>query len=81
MKRSLFFAIAAVLATAWLSLVPVYYLVDGDKRLWAIWVTTVAITSELGISGIAALLGITALLEQHDFWRRLMRHRSAWSDR
>ena len=60
MKKIVLWCVGIVVALAWLSL-GLGFAIDVDRDAWLIWVTAVAVITEIGIWVIAATLGVAVV--------------------
>lgn len=77
MKKPLYLIVGAIVTIAWLSLIPGYVIAEGDTRLWAIWVTSVALITEGGIWLVALSLGVAVFEARRRLWRWITRRPAA----
>lgn len=72
MKKLVISAVAAIVASAWASLIFGFFL-DVDRNAWIIWVTAVAIITEAAIWVVAATLGVAVFQARKAIWRWVSR--------
>ncbi len=73
MKKSLLAVMGLIVVCAWLSLIPGYMIVNDDTAMWAVWVTGVAVITEIGFWVTAATLGVAVFEARRSVWRWLTR--------
>lgn len=72
MKRTLLWGIGLTVLIAWISM-GVGVFLDVDRQTWVIWVTGVAIITEVSIWLVAAILGVAVFQARKKVWRWLTR--------
>jgi len=72
MRKWILKGIGAVVVAAWLSLLLGMSL-DIERGTWIVWVTAVALITEVAIWATAAVLGIAVLQARKAVWRWISR--------
>ena len=72
MKKMVLWVTGVVVALAWLSL-GVGFAIEVERSTWLVWVTAVAVITEVGIWVVAATLGVAVVQARKRIFGFLMR--------
>ena len=72
MKKTFLIVLGSVVAIAWLSL-GLALALDVTRETWIIWVTSVAVITEVAVWGTAATMGLAVFEARKQAWRWLTR--------
>ncbi|MEL7449995.1 MAG: hypothetical protein AAFN78_12355 [Pseudomonadota bacterium] len=72
MKKTILIALGSVVALAWLSL-GVGLAIEVTRESWLVWVTSVAVITEVAIWCAAATMGLAVFEARKKAWRWLTR--------
>ena len=72
MKKIVLWSTGVVIALAWLSL-GLGMAMDLERTTWVVWVTTVAVVTEIGIWLVAATLGVAVVQARKQIFGWFMR--------